>query len=108
MEAGGASFENTVLHVGAGTFVPVEGPVADHVMHHEPFSISIALVRRSIAKRPAPRTRACGVGPRGARGYRRLAQQVLNVVRARSEPELVCEWERNDVCHLHLAMKSAL
>jgi|AntRauMFilla1563_2_1112583.scaffolds.fasta_scaffold245640_1 S-adenosylmethionine:tRNA-ribosyltransferase-isomerase (queuine synthetase) len=38
-------FRNTLLHIGAGTFIPVEGDVTDHTMHQEPFSISTALVR---------------------------------------------------------------
>ena len=56
LEACGATFRNTLLHVGAGTFVPVDGAVADHVMHHEPFSIATSLVRSTLNPNPATPT----------------------------------------------------
>ncbi len=36
----GVERTNVTLHVGAGTFKPITGPVADHVMHAERYSVS--------------------------------------------------------------------
>jgi len=50
IRARGISTENVCLHVGAGTFLPVKtANVADHTMHREPFSVSLALLRRLSA-----------------------------------------------------------
>lgn len=43
--------QTVCLHVGAGTFLPVKSSrVADHPMHREPFSVSLALLRKLRGK----------------------------------------------------------
>lgn len=43
----GIDIENVCLHVGAGTFLPVKDSlVSHHHMHREPFSVSLALLRK--------------------------------------------------------------
>ena len=50
----GIDIEKVCLHVGAGTFLPVKSPdVREHVMHREPFSVGIDLLRR-LAHRSGP------------------------------------------------------
>lgn len=45
----GIETSQIVLHVGAGTFVPVKtDEIKDHKMHSEPFSISIELIKRVL------------------------------------------------------------
>ncbi|MFC4454916.1 tRNA preQ1(34) S-adenosylmethionine ribosyltransferase-isomerase QueA [Deinococcus sonorensis] len=40
LEAMGVTLAHITLHVGAGTFKPISGPVSEHVMHAEQYSIS--------------------------------------------------------------------
>ncbi|KQR28039.1 tRNA preQ1(34) S-adenosylmethionine ribosyltransferase-isomerase QueA [Deinococcus sp. Leaf326] len=42
LDARGIERASVTLHVGAGTFKPVSGPVAEHVMHAERYSVSEA------------------------------------------------------------------
>ena len=43
--------QTVCLHVGAGTFLPVKSSrVAEHPMHREPFSVSLALLRKLRGK----------------------------------------------------------
>jgi S-adenosylmethionine:tRNA ribosyltransferase-isomerase len=42
LDAQGVERHAVTLHVGAGTFRPISGPVAEHVMHAERYSISAA------------------------------------------------------------------
>ena len=43
----GIDIETVCLHVGAGTFLPVKSSaVAEHPMHREPFTVSLALLKK--------------------------------------------------------------
>lgn len=43
----GINIERLSLHVGAGTFVPVKSElVSDHIMHAEPFTVSLLFLKR--------------------------------------------------------------
>ena len=47
IKAQGIDIENVCLHVGAGTFLPVKDSlVSHHHMHREPFSVSLALLKK--------------------------------------------------------------
>lgn len=49
IEKKGIELAQIVLHVGAGTFVPVKSDeIKDHKMHSEPFSISIQLIKKLL------------------------------------------------------------
>ena len=53
LEAGGIERAYVTLHVGAGTFKPVQGRVADHTMHAERYSVSVetvAVINRARAE----------------------------------------------------------
>ena len=46
------SIETVCLHVGAGTFLPVKSSlVSEHVMHREPFVVTLAFLERLIARK---------------------------------------------------------
>lgn len=45
------SIETVCLHVGAGTFLPVKSSlVSEHVMHREPFVVTLAFLERLLAR----------------------------------------------------------
>lgn len=61
IESLGLEVARLSLHVGAGTFQPIRGPVEEHTMHHERFFISAAAAAQINAARAAGR-RVVAVG----------------------------------------------
>lgn len=88
----GIEREEIVLHVGAGTFVPVKSEeIKDHKMHSEPFSLTISLIRRLLeqvkSKKPI-----IAVGTTTARSLESLYWLGIQCIE-KGYPGNVTQWE---------------
>lgn len=74
LEARGIERVAVTLHVGAGTFKPITGPVAEHVMHAERYTIGQATAD-AIGRAKAEGRRVVAVGTTTVRALESSAQE---------------------------------
>ena len=90
IDARGIERQKLCLHVGAGTFLPVKSElIADHMMHSEPFELSLDFLKRVRA--------ACGgkliaVGTTSTRCLESLYYLGVHCIEL-GEPGVVAQWE---------------
>jgi S-adenosylmethionine:tRNA ribosyltransferase-isomerase len=92
LEANGFGFADVTLHVGAGTFKPVEAATAHcHTMHHEECGISLAQLQR-LAQHTGP---VVPIGTTAMRTLESLYWHALAVAQGTAEPQRlqVAQWE---------------
>lgn len=85
----GIETETVCLHVGAGTFLPVKtSSVADHVMHREPFVVTLGL----LEKLAAGTAKVIAVGTTSVRTLESLYYAGVKCIETGS-PEDVGQWD---------------
>ncbi len=80
--------QTVCLHVGAGTFLPVKSSrVAEHPMHREPFSVSLALLRK-LRRKSVP---CIAVGTTSVRTLESLYYAGVSILE-KGAPEDIPQW----------------
>lgn len=83
------SIETVCLHVGAGTFLPVKSSlVSEHVMHREPFVVTLAFLERLLARTG----KVVAVGTTSVRTLESLYYMGVKCIEA-GRPGDVNQWE---------------
>lgn len=92
IENRGVESAQIVLHVGAGTFVPVKSEeIKDHKMHSEHFSISLTLIKRLLVQVEANRP-IIAVGTTTARSLESIYWLGIQCLQE-GYPKNVSQWE---------------
>jgi S-adenosylmethionine:tRNA ribosyltransferase-isomerase len=103
LAARGLATATLTLHVGAGTFRPVQSEtIAGHVMHSEPFSVTRATLQTLLQHRGT----IVAVGTTSARTLESLYFLGLQALR-RLTPQAVAQWEPYET-PLHAPVEEAL
>ena len=92
----GVAFETLTLHVGAGTFKPVSSEtLADHPMHREFFTVSVALLERIVEQLRARRP-IVSVGTTSMRTLESLYYFGAELLAGRPFSEQLGQWVAGD------------
>lgn len=85
----GIDSEDVCLHVGAGTFLPVKSSlVSEHVMHREPFSVSLAFIEDLLRSHK----KVIAVGTTSVRTLESLYYAGVSCIE-KGRPEDIGQWE---------------
>lgn len=91
----GICCQEVCLHVGAGTFLPVKSElISDHIMHSEPFSVSLPFLEKLYAKGTDQKVIAVGTtSTRTLESLYYLGAECLKSTPQRWNPRPVLQWE---------------
>jgi len=87
----GITYEYVTLHVGAGTFKPVDGDINQHIMHYESLSVSaqtISLLLENFNKGPL-----LAIGTTSVRTLESLYWIGLNIINKKDNPFDVSQFQ---------------
>jgi len=88
----GITSENIVLHVGAGTFLPVKADqISSHKMHSEPFSVTLGLLEK-LLRQLRESNPVVAVGTTSVRTLESLYWLGVKCMKGES-PENINQWE---------------